>query len=204
MQGMKDAEDGGFFRFGVGLRMSSEIVIVRRATRADLPALGRLGAALLRAHYEFDRDRFMAPGDDPEGGYAWFLGTQLVRRNAAVLVAERGAAIAGYVYAAIEPRSWKELRDPSGFIHDVVVDPAARRAGIATALLEAAFAWLRTRRVPRVVLGTAYVNQAAQRLFTGLGFRPTMIEMTKELGDPGSQPARPGTTTRARRTPKHT
>jgi ribosomal protein S18 acetylase RimI-like enzyme len=184
--------------------MRSEAVIVRRGTRADLPALGRLGAALLRAHYEFDRDRFMAPGEDPEGGYAWFLGTQLAKRDAAVFVAERDAAIVGYVYAAVEPRSWKELRDEAGFIHDVVVDPGARRAGIATALLEAAFAWLRTRRVPRVVLGTAHANQAAQRLFTSLGFRPTMIEMTKELGDPGSQPARPGTTTRARRTPKHT
>jgi ribosomal protein S18 acetylase RimI-like enzyme len=184
--------------------MSSETVLVRRATRADLPALGRLGAALLRAHYEFDRDRFMAPGDDPEGGYAWFLGTQLAKRDAAVLVAQRGAAVAGYVYAAIEARSWKELRDEAGFIHDVVVDPAARRAGVATALLEAAFAWLRARRTPRVVLGTAYANQPAQRLFTKLGFRPTMIEMTKELDDPGPCPARAAATTRARPTPKDT
>jgi ribosomal protein S18 acetylase RimI-like enzyme len=184
--------------------MRSEAGIVRRATRVDLPALGRLGAALLRAHYEFDRDRFMAPGENPEGGYAWFLGTQLATRDAAVFVAERDAAIVGYVYASVEPRSWKELRDEAGFIHDVVVDPGARRAGIATALLEAAFAWLRTRRVPRVVLGTAHANHAAQRLFASLGFRPTMIEMTMELGDPGSQPGRPGATARARRTPKHT
>jgi len=125
-------------------------------------------------------------------------------QNHSQQVAEQRGRIVGYVYAAIEPRSWKELRDEAGFIHDVVVDPAARRAGIATALLEAAFAWLRTRRVPRVVLGTAYVNQAAQRLFTGLGFRPTMIEMTKELGDPGPGPARSGATTGARRTPKDT
>ena len=38
--------------------------IVRRATAADLPALGRLGALLLRTHYEFDPQRFLAPGDD--------------------------------------------------------------------------------------------------------------------------------------------
>ena len=184
--------------------MGSEAAIVRRATHVDLPALGRLGAALLRAHAEFDRDRFMAPGEDPEGGYAWFLGTQLGKRDAAVFVAERHAAIVGYVYAAVEPRSWKELRDEAGFIHDVVVDPGARRAGIATALLEAAFAWLRTRRMPRVVLGTAYANEAAQRLFTSLGFRPTMIEMTKELGEPGPRQAGPGATTGGRRTRRDT
>jgi ribosomal protein S18 acetylase RimI-like enzyme len=184
--------------------MRSESVIVRRATRVDLPAAGRLGAELLRTHYEFDRDRFMAPGEDPEGGYAWFLGTQLAQRDAAVFVAEQEGAIVGYVYAAVEPRSWKELRDEAGFIHDVVVDPAARRAGIATALLEAAFAWLRTQGVPRVVLGTAYANQAAQRLFTNLGFRPTMIEMTKELGESGPRPVRPRVTAGARRTRRNT
>ena len=44
-------------------------------------------------------------------------------------------------------------------------------------------AWMRTRGVPRVVLHTADPNAEAQRLFQRLGFRPTMIEMTRELGD---------------------
>jgi RimJ/RimL family protein N-acetyltransferase len=32
-----------------------------------------------------------------------------------------------------------------------------------------------------VVLSTAVRNEAAQRLFARAGFRPTMIEMTREL-----------------------
>jgi ribosomal protein S18 acetylase RimI-like enzyme len=123
----------------------------------------------------------MAPGEDPEGGYAWFLGTQIADEDAAVFVAERATSIVGYLYAAIEPRSWKELRDEAGYIHDVLVDEGERRSGVATALLEAAFAWLKDRGVARVVLGTAYANTPAQRLFERVGFRPTMIEMTKEL-----------------------
>jgi RimJ/RimL family protein N-acetyltransferase len=35
--------------------------------------------------------------------------------------------------------------------------------------------------MPRVILGTAEKNERAQRLFTKLGFRRTMIEMTREL-----------------------
>lgn len=163
--------------------MAPTDVIIRRAQRGDLGALGRLGAALLRVHHEFDRARFMTPGDDPEGGYAWFLGTQLAKRDVRVFVAERDAAIVGYVYAAVEPQSWKELRDEAGFIHDVVVEESARGAGIATALLDAAMAWLHGRDVPRVVLWTAHANEPAKRLFAALGFRPTMIEMTKELND---------------------
>jgi ribosomal protein S18 acetylase RimI-like enzyme len=156
-------------------------VLLRRAEDRDLGAVGRLGACLLRAHHEYDRLRFMAPRGNTEGGYAWFLGTQLRRDDAAVFVAERAGQVVGYVYAGIEPQSWKELREEAGFIHDVYVDEAARGAGVATALLEAAVAWLAGRGMPRVVLWTAAPNDAARRLFERLGFRHTMTEMTREL-----------------------
>ena len=156
-------------------------VVIRRATAADLPALGKLGAFLMRTHYEFDSQRFMAPPANPESGYAWFLGTQLNEDDAAVFVAERSGAVIGYVYAAMEPQSWKELRDAAGFIHDVVVAPEAQRTGVARALVESACQWLRSIGAPRVVLGTAEKNHSAQRLFASLGFRRTMIEMTLEL-----------------------
>jgi RimJ/RimL family protein N-acetyltransferase len=52
---------------------------------------------------------------------------------------------------------------------------------VATILMNAAFDWLKSHGMPRVVLGTASANVAAQRLFAQLGFRPTMIEMTREL-----------------------
>ena len=161
---------------------SPEGIAIRRASEADLPALGVLGASLLRAHYAFDPLRFMAPRDDPETGYAWFLGTQLKEDDVAVFVADRDGKIVGYVYAGLEPQSWKELREPAGFIHDVVVAPEDQRLGIATALLDAACAWLESIGAPRVVLWTAQKNEDAQRLFGRLGFRRTMIEMTRELG----------------------
>ncbi len=146
---------------------------IRPATRRDLPALGRMGAALLRVHHDFDRQRFIEPGTDPEGAYAAFLGSQL--DDPEVLVA------VGYVYAGVEPHSWKELRARAGFVHDVYVDDRARGAGVATALVEAAAEWCAARGTPRVLLWTATPNEAARRLFARLGFRSTMIEMTREL-----------------------
>src|SRR5687768_1750724 len=129
--------------------------IIRRATEQDLPALGKLGAVLLRTHHAFDPRRFMAPGDDPEQGYAWFLGTQLVESDVVVFVAEQRGVVMGYVYAGIEPQSWKELRDEAGWIHDVVIDEQGRRTGLATRLIEAAAEWLASRGMPRVVVWTA-------------------------------------------------
>ena len=160
---------------------SPEGVTIRRATAADLPALGILGASLLRDHYAFDPLRFMAPRGDPESGYAWFLGTQLKEDDVAVFVAEQSGSVVGYLYAALEPQSWKELREAAGYIHDIVVVPEAQRHGVASVLVETACEWFRSLGAPRVVLGTAEKNERAQRLFTRLGFRRTMIEMTREL-----------------------
>ena len=146
-----------------------------------MPALGRLGASLLRLHYSFDAQRFIAPRGNVEEGYGWFLGSQLRDDEAVVLVADRAGAVVGYVYAGLEPHSWKELRDAAGFIHDIVVDESSRGGGVGNALIEAASTWLKTHGAPRVILWTAERNHAAQRLFEQAGFRRTMIEMTREL-----------------------
>lgn len=155
--------------------------VIRKATKQDLEAVGRLGAALLRAHYDFDPQRFMQGGPDAEDGYSWFLNTQLDRPDSLVLVAEAGGQVVGYLYAGIEPRNWKELREEAGFIHDILVDEGSRGAGIAQLLMDAAVAWFRERGVPRAILWTAARNTHAHRLFERLGFRSTMIEMTREL-----------------------
>jgi GNAT superfamily N-acetyltransferase len=155
--------------------------VIRRATADDAQALGRLGALLMRTHYAFDPQRFLAPGADVESGYGRFLRSQLRDEDVAVFVAERDGVVIGYIFAGLEPLSWKELRDACGFIHDVAVEEAAQRTGVATALIEAAVDWLRSRGAPRVILWTAAQNDAAQRLFERLGFRRTMVEMTREL-----------------------
>jgi ribosomal protein S18 acetylase RimI-like enzyme len=154
---------------------------IRKAERRDLQFLGRLGAMLMRTHYDFDRERFLAPGKGAESGYGSFLGGMIESSEDCVFVAEENGIVVGYVFAALEPLSWKELRGPAGFIHDVAVEESARNRGIAAKLMQAAFDWLRERGAPRVILWTAAQNRSAQSLFHRLGFRDTMIEMTMEL-----------------------
>jgi ribosomal protein S18 acetylase RimI-like enzyme len=148
-------------------------------------AVGRLGALLVNQHHALDPQRFISGGESVAEGYAWFLGTQLGEPEVVILVAEREAEVVGYAYAALEPLNWKELRDAAGFVHDVVVAESARRLGVATRLVEAACAWLREHGAPRVLLWSAAPNAAAQALFERMGFRRTMVEMTREL-DPTS------------------
>jgi GNAT superfamily N-acetyltransferase len=154
---------------------------IRPARESDLPALGQLGASLIHTHFAFDAQRFIAPPSEPESGYAWFLGTQLREPDVCILVATSADDVVGYVYAALEPHSWKELREPAGFIHDVAVAEGHRGRGIGSLLVTGASDWLRSHGAPRVLLWTAERNAAARQLFTRLGFRTTMVEMTREL-----------------------
>lgn len=156
-------------------------VTIRPAAQADLRAIGRLGALLVRTHHDFDAQRFIAATSRTASGYATFLGTQLEARDAVVLIAEREGNIAGYAYGTVEGHDWMSLRGPAGVLHDIVVDPDHRRSGVGSMLLDAAIAALEARGVPRVVLATAERNDAAQRLFARAGFRRTMVEMTREL-----------------------
>ena len=159
---------------------------IRPALPADLPAIGRLGALLVRTHHDFDPQRFIAAGPGTEQGYASFLGTQLKDPNVVVLVAERNGEVVGYTYAGVEGWDYMSLRGPAGVLHDIVVDPAHRGHGVGRLLLDATLAALKARGVPRVLLSTAERNESAQRLFARAGFRRTMIEMTRELDDRAS------------------
>lgn len=164
---------------------SQTVPVIRRATPADLPSIGRLGALLVAGHHDFDPLRFLAARPGTPEGYASFISTQLEDPDKAVLVADDGGVI-GYAYAAVEGYDYMALRGPAGVLHDVIVDPEHRGRGVGRLLLDAALEFFRSRGVPRVVLWTAERNEAAQRLFASAGFRRTMIEMTREMDDPAS------------------
>jgi ribosomal protein S18 acetylase RimI-like enzyme len=155
-------------------------IVVRRATAADRTRLGEMAGKLVRLHYGFDPQRFLLL-ENVEEGYGKWLVKESGRDAAVVLVAAQGDEIVGYLYGAEEPRSYNDLLDACGYVHDVWVEEPARRHGTAAALVERACAIFKERGAPRVVLMAATKNETAQRLFGRLGFRSTMIEMTREL-----------------------
>jgi len=154
---------------------------IRAARPEDLVAVSRLAGELMRLHHQIDPARFMlAPG--VEDGYRRFLSGLLGDEATVVLAAHVDDEVVGYAYARMEPRDWNLYLDACGQLHDVFVDPRHRRHGIARALVIAAMNALYAKGAPRVLLSTAYQNEDAQRLFASLGFRTTMLEMTREQG----------------------
>ena len=156
-------------------------VEIRRASRADLPSLVPLAVALVRQHHAYDPLRF-ALFDRLDEGYAWFLGRELDDDDAVVLAAvSDDARIVGYAYGRIEERSYEALLEKHGALHDIFVEETSRGTGVAQLLVERMLDELRAKGAPRVVLAAAEKNERAQKLFARLGFRRTMVEMTREL-----------------------
>jgi ribosomal protein S18 acetylase RimI-like enzyme len=61
------------------------------------------------------------------------------------------------------------------------VDPAHRRRGLATQLLEAGQAWARQRGDLQITLQVLTDNQPALRLYQKLGYLPASVLMTRSL-----------------------
>lgn len=154
---------------------------VRPATRVDADALGRLGASLVALHHGFDAQRFMPPNSGTANGYGSYLSSQIADADTIVLVAEQAGQVVGYVYGTIEGVDYMALRGPAAVLHDVIVAPEVRHAGVGRALVRAILEAFTARQAPRVVLSTAARNETARAFFEGLGFRPTMVELTREL-----------------------
>jgi len=154
---------------------------VRPATSRDLPRVSELAAELVRQHHALDAARFLLV-DNIAVGYRRFFTGEIARDGAVILVAEGDAAdeILGYTYATLEPRNWNDLLDAAGKLNDIYVAKAARRRGVGRALLAATLAELTKRGAPRVVLMTAWRNPDAHAFFESMGFRRTMLEMTRE------------------------
>ncbi|NLS27059.1 Mycothiol acetyltransferase [Sphingomonas sp. S2M10] len=158
---------------------------IRPAIPAERDQLGRLGAQMVAVHHGFDARRFIAPTPETPQAYGGFLVGQIGRADAVLRVAVQGESVLGYVYAGVEGNDYMALRGPAGVIYDLIVAPEARRQGIGRALLTEAVEALRARGVPRLVLFTAERNAEAQALFGSIGFHRTMVEMTRDLPDPG-------------------
>jgi ribosomal protein S18 acetylase RimI-like enzyme len=155
-------------------------IVVRRAMANDAGELGTLGALLVQEHFEFDPLRFLPVTTRTAAGYGSFLRSQLDDPESIVLVAEEHGRVIGYAYAAVEGIDYKALRGPAAVLHDLIVAPGHRGRGIGQRLLVEVLSQLAARGAPRAVLSTAARNAAAQRLFARMGFRPTMVEMTRE------------------------
>ena len=154
--------------------------VIRPATDDDLEPLGRMAGALVRMHHAMDPLRFFLVEPIEQGYGRWLVRTSKSDKSI-VLVAEIAGKVVGYAWATLEDRDWMMLLDACAALQDIWVDDEARRHGVARALIGEVTARAKEKGSPRLVLYTAAKNEGAQKFFESMGFRRTMIEMTREL-----------------------
>ncbi len=145
-------------------------MIIRAATKADIPALCRLMQHVQDVHAEAHPEVFQ-PVLDPGPAADFFAGVLTSDRNL-VLVAEIDGDIAGYVWCEERERAetFYGKAAHTGYIHHISVTPEQRRAGIGKDLVANAVARLQDRGAVRVGVDFWSFNDRARAFFTGLGF----------------------------------
>jgi GNAT superfamily N-acetyltransferase len=100
------------------------------------------------------------------------------RSDRALLVAEHEGQVRGFLGVS-ERTHFSGQRE--AYIGELVVDPAARRRGIARALLAEARRWAAGRGLSRLTLETGCANDDALAFYRAVGFRPEQVMLSAEV-----------------------
>jgi len=152
---------------------------VRPMGPRDLDRVAALWTALTAHHAALDPLFSLRPGSDSE--IRALLAEQLRDPDAAVFVYESGGELAGFCSVRIDraPPIYRELERAE--ITDLGVRETARRRGIGSALVAAAYEWIGGRGVERVEVRVAARNREGQAFWRALGFDDLMDVLQRRL-----------------------
>lgn len=167
-------------------------MLIRAATADDVPAILPMVRAICALHEARDPERFRVLPDVVDR-YARWLPERARDPRSVLIVAQRNesdvgpapgaladsGALAGFVVGTVEPEIPIFWVPECGWIHDLWVEPAARRRGVGKLLAQAATDRFRDIGVKQVRLHTGAFNDAARAMFTECGFRVSVVEMLR-------------------------
>ena len=156
---------------------------LRQATPDDARGIAVLNVVVQALHVEHRPDRFRPPDVD---AFTAVVEGWLRSANRRIWLAEdtNGTPV-GYVMGMRFDRPPNALVAGATIVEldQVVVDPAARGQGIATALCSEVLQWASALGADRVELSTWAFNESAQSLFAGLGFTPDYLRLSRPTND---------------------
>ena len=97
--------------------------------------------------------------------------------DAALGVRDEGG-LAGFVTLSLDREAERVADVRIASVGLIAVRPDAQGRGVGRALMRSALAWCADERVATLTVGTQTSNVPAQRLYTGLGFRPILCEVS--------------------------
>ena len=141
---------------------------VRAATPADRDALISMWLELVLHHRRLDPDYPRVPG--VRGALLAEIERGLEASSSRIWIAEREGAPLGFVFAEVEHRGGAASLGPA-WIHELYVEPDARRAGVARALVEQALGFFAAHGQVRYSVRVESGNDVALGFWRRLGFQ---------------------------------
>ncbi len=162
-------------------------VIVRNATKDDIPEITRMVKEFEKEHYKLVSSKI--PELEPvlrlsKDYYKKELGwiTKCLRaRKARVLVAEMDGKVVGYGVFSIKKQPPICALSEYGHISQLYVKPRFRGRGISSALFEAAREWFQKKGVKWMDIGVHFGNDRALDIYRHWGFIPRHITLWRKV-----------------------
>lgn len=156
-------------------------IVVRSATANDADAIAQMWQALVEFHTKIDPD---LPPEAPNGArrYARRILERIDDPLTRVFVAEVDGNLAGYVLGVVVdlvPEMFSQ--EPSGFLADIYVSDAYRRAGVGGALVRALTDWFNSRGLKYFEWHVSAQNAAGVAFWRAMNGRDVMLRMRAEL-----------------------
>lgn len=141
---------------------------IRAAAPDDLERLIELWTALVEHHRSLDPEYPRTPG--LRDAFKSEIERGMRDPGCRIWVAESEGATLGFLFAEAETESPAVEEGGIGWIHELYVDPRARRSGVGRALVERALAFFRERRSGRVSVRVETPNVLGREFWESLGF----------------------------------
>lgn len=156
----------------------SPMLIIRTATKKDLPAIQRLHRELfLLESARFD-ETVNPLWSLSRHARAWF-GSQIGVHGECLLVAEVDGQVAGYLSGGLTKRllMWK----PGVYadLYSMCVSKKHRRQGLGKELMVTFFSWCEARQVTNLSVDASIANKAAVAFYEKHGFKPLETRLLK-------------------------
>lgn len=153
---------------------------VELARDEHLQRIVELWDLLARAHEE--RDRFFRRAPEAEAHFRARVSECMRSEDALLVVCEDRGRVIGYAIALVRPNPPVLSDGVFGLIDHLVVDPAERRRGAGSLLLDSASEWLVSRGVARVEVEVAESNSEGMAFWRSKGFEGFQRTLFRPLG----------------------
>ena len=160
--------------------MGEAEITVRRGQSRDMAFVTELWRKLADEMYGLDERVAVRP--EAEILWAKWAGARLRDEHSCVLVAEVAGEVVGYLLSYIDEAQPIYVTRRHALISDLYVDPAHRRKGLGTKLVEKTFAFFREKEVDHVRVNVLKANAAAHAFWERHGAGEFLERLWKPLG----------------------